>query len=148
MGASLQGRSPQPTDVEALTWYFTEMGLKTPAIAYMGALETLKTYARSLIGFFQHYDLLLLPVLAERPLPIGEINTESPDSKAAFARAEQFAPYTATWNVTGQPAISLPLFVSEGLPVGVQLVAGPLRDDLLLAVAQSLESAYGWNQLL
>jgi len=146
-GASLQGRQPQPSDVEALTWHFTEMGLETPAVAYMGALESLKTYARGLIGFFQSYDLLLTPVLAERPIPIGTIQTNSPDPQAAFKRAEAFTPYTAVWNVTGQPAISLPLWVgSDGLPVGVQLVGGPLREDVLLAVAQSLEAAHGWNQ--
>lgn len=146
-GASLQGRQPQPADVEALTWYFTELGLKTPAVAYMGVLESLKTYARSLIGFFQSYDLLLTPALAERPIAIGTIQTNSPDPQAAFKRAEAFTPYTAVWNVTGQPAISLPLFVgSDGLPAGVQLVGGPLREDLLLAVAQSLETVHGWNQ--
>ena len=148
-GAGLQGRSPQPSDVEALTWYFTELGLKTPAVAYLAALESLKALARRLIGFFQSYDLLLTPVLAERPLAIGTIQTESADPQATFARTAQFTPYTAVWNVTGQPAIALPLFVAaDGLPVGVQLVGGPLREDLLLALAQSLESAYGWNQPL
>jgi len=148
-GASLQGRSPQPSDVEALTWYFTELGLKTPAVAYLAALESLKALARRLIGFFQSYDLLLTPVLAERPLAIGTIQTESADPQATFSRTAQFTPYTAVWNVTGQPAIALPLFVAaDGLPVGVQLVGGPLREDLLLALAQSLESAYGWNQPL
>jgi amidase len=148
-GASLQGRSPQPGDVEALTWYFTEMGLQMSAVAHLAALEALKTYARSLVGFFQTYDLLLMPMLAERPLPIGTIQTESPDPKAAFRRAEQFAPYTAVWNVTGQPAIALPLFAGpDGLPVAVQLVGGPLREDVLLSVAQSLETAHAWNQPL
>ena len=146
-GASLHGRTPQPSDVEALTWHFCEIGLKTPAVAYLAALETLKNHARSLMGFFQHYDLLLTPVLALRPIPIGSLDTESPDPRAAFERAVQFTPYTAVWNVTGQPAISLPLFVgSDGLPVGVQLVGGPLREDLLLAVAQSLETVHGWNR--
>ena len=148
-GASLQGRSPQPADVEALTWYFTELGLATPAVAYLAALESLKGFARSLIGFFQRYDLLLTPVLAERPLTIGTIQTDSADPRAAFARTAQFTPYTAVWNVTGQPAIALPLSVgADGLPVAVQLVARPLRDDLLLALAQQLETAYGWNQPL
>jgi amidase len=148
-GASLQGRQPQPSDVEALTWYFTQMGMKIPVVAYINALESLKNYARGLIGFFQHYDLLLTPTLAERPIKIGEIDTESPDPVKAFHRAEAFAPYTATWNVTGQPAISLPLYLgSDGLPVGVQLVAPPLREDLLLAVARQLEAAHGWNQPL
>jgi amidase len=148
-GASLQARLPQPSDVEALTWYFTELGQATSAVNYLAALESLKTYARGLIGFFQTYDLLLTPVLAERPIPIGTIQTTSSDPAQAFRRAVQFVPFTAVWNVTGQPAISLPLFVGpDGLPVAVQLVAGPLGENLLLAVAQSLETAYGWNQPL
>lgn len=148
-GASLQGRPPQPDDVEALTWYFTELGLKTPALVYLAALESLKTFARSLIGFFESFDLLLTPVLAERPLAINTIQTDSPDPQATFARTAQFTPYTAVWNVTGQPAIALPLLVgADGLPVAVQLVGGPLREDILLALAHQLETAYGWNQPL
>ncbi|MDX2004554.1 MAG: amidase [Meiothermus sp.] len=148
-GASLQGRPPRPDDVEALTWYFTEMGMKLPAVAYLNALESLKNYARGLVGFFQKYDLLLTPTLAERPLPIGELNTEAAEPLSAFNRAEAFTPYTATWNVTGQPAVSLPLFAAtDGLPVGVQLVAAPLREDLLLALAAQLEATHGWNRPL
>jgi amidase len=99
-----------------------------------------------MVGFFQSYDLLLTPTLAEPPMPIGTIATDGPDPEAAFARAVQFTPYTAIWNLTGQPAISLPLFVKDGLPLAVQLIAGPLQDGLLLSVAGQLEGAYGWNK--
>lgn len=146
LGAELRQRPPQPSDVEALTWYLAQKGMQQPIVAHMAAVESLKNQARTMVAFFQQYDLLLTPALAEPPVPIGTINTESPDPEATFNRAIEFTPFTAIWNLTGQPAISLPLFVKDGLPLAVQLIAGPLQDGLLLSVAGQLEAAHGWNQ--
>ena len=77
---------------------------------------------------------------------IGEIDacSDEPDGTTS-ARSGRFTPYTAIFNVTGQPAISLPLFHGDdGLPLGVQLVGPPAGEDLLLALAAQLEAARPW----
>jgi amidase len=96
------------------------------------------------VAFFAEYDLLLTPALAERPLRIGECNGMGEHPMEDLARSGRFTPYSALANVTGQPAIALPLGVGpDGLPVAVQLVAKPLGEDTLLQVAAQMESARG-----
>jgi amidase len=98
--------------------------------------------ARGVVAFFAEYDLLLTPALAERPLAIGECNGVGENPMADFARSGQFTPFTALFNVTGQPAISLPAgFGDDGLPTNAQLVAKPLGEDTLLQVASQIEAA-------
>jgi len=91
------------------------------------------------------FDLLLTPTLGEPPPPLGSFDDSGPDPMAAFERAFLCGCFTAAFNATGQPAISLPLHWSEdGLPIGVQLVAPLGREDLLLQVASQLERAAPW----
>jgi amidase len=90
------------------------------------------------------YDLLLTPTLGEPPLPLGSLQTPD-DPMAGFIRAGTFVPFTPPGNMTGQPAISLPLsWNSENLPIGSHLVAEYGREDLLLRVAAQLEAARPW----
>ena len=99
--------------------------------------------------FFADYDLLMTPVLATRPLPIGELHGCGDDPMADLPRSGEFAPFTAIFNVTGQPAISVPLgFGEDGLPSAVQLVGHPLAEDTLLQVAAQLELTRPWAQHL
>jgi amidase len=80
--------------------------------------------------------------VAEPPPPLGTFAEPPGNPIGALLRAGAFAPYTPAWNVTGQPAISLPLHrSSEGLPIGVQLVAAYNREDLLIRVASQIEEA-------
>ncbi|MBF6591520.1 MAG: amidase [Ktedonobacterales bacterium] len=144
-GAQITGRAPAPALVEPLTWMFYEQGTTLTAADYMGAMAQLQGHARQLIGFFETYDLLLTPTLAQRPLPIGELNTCGENPLAEFQKAALFTPYTAVFNVTGQPAISLPLYQgTDGLPLAIQLVGPPLGEGLLLQVAAQLEAAHPW----
>ena len=86
--------------------------------------------------------MLLLPVLAQRPPAVGAISGADPE---AFERAAEFVPYTALFNVTGQPAITVPAGMgADGLPTAVQLVGRPLAEDTLLQVAAELETARPW----
>jgi amidase len=86
------------------------------------------------------YDLLVTPTLAGPPPPIGYLSGAD-----GAARVVELLQYTAQLNVTGQPAISLPLHMSAaGLPIGVQLVASHGREDLLVQVAAQLEAAAPW----
>ncbi|HEY5316718.1 MAG TPA: amidase family protein, partial [Solirubrobacteraceae bacterium] len=91
------------------------------------------------------YDAVLTPALAQRPLPIGEVHGCGPDPWEHYQRSGAFTPYTAIVNVTGQPAISLPLFHGEdGLPTAVQLIGPPAREDVILQIATELEYAAPW----
>jgi len=90
-------------------------------------------------------DVVLLPTLARRPLRIGELDTTSEDPAAAFRLSGQFTPHTALFNVSGQPAISLPLFQGEdGLPLAVQLAGPPAGEATLLSLAAQLEQERPW----
>jgi len=92
------------------------------------------------------WDAVLTPALAQRPLRIGELDTCAPDPMATFDASSLFTPYTPFVNVTGQPAISLPMYEGEdGLPLGVQLIGGPLSEGLLLSIAAQLEVEQNWQ---
>ena len=94
--------------------------------------------------------LSLTPALAESPLPVGLIDPDGPDPQATFDRGGAFNPYLAVSNITGSPAITLPLGVrpegddAAGLPVGVQLIGRPADEGTLLALATELEQAAPW----
>ncbi|MFC6882107.1 MULTISPECIES: amidase [Actinomadura] len=98
--------------------------------------------------FFTRYDLLVTPTLARPPAPHGALAYDDPGHTARswLRRLFEYGPFTAPFNVSGNPAISLPLGQSrEGLPIGVQLVAAHGREDLLLQVAAQLEEAVPWK---
>ena len=85
------------------------------------------------------------PGLAERPLPIGECNGLGEEPMKDLARSGLFTPYTSLFNVTGQPALSIPVgFGADGLPTNVQIVGKPLCEDTLLQVALQMEAAHPW----
>jgi amidase len=87
----------------------------------------------------------MTPALAERPLAIGECNGLGEHPLRDLSRSGLFTPYTSLFNVTGQPAISLPVgFGADGLPTGVQIVGKPLNEDVLLQVAAQMEAANPW----
>ena len=91
------------------------------------------------------YDAVITPSLAQRPLRIGELHGRGPDPWAHYRRSGYFTPFTAVVNITGLPAISLPLYQGEdGLPTGVQLIGRPAREDVLLALSAQLEAALPW----
>jgi amidase len=105
----------------------------------------LQAFARSLVSFLDPYDALLTPALAQRPLPLGTLDTAAPDPMSTFTRSGLFTPFTPVFNATGQPGISLPLFEgADGLPLGVQLVGRPAAEATLLALAAQLEAQWEW----
>jgi len=106
----------------------------------------LNLYSRRAITASAHLDAVLTPTVAMLPRPIGWFIGDDGDPAADFERQKQFTPYTAMYNTTGQPAISLPLYQSrEGLPIGMMLVGRPQGDAPLLALAAQLESALPWS---
>jgi amidase len=138
-GARL-GRPIGPDDVEPRNWMLAQRGREVDAVRYIASIEHLQAYARRVSAWWSSgFDLLVTPTLPDPPRPLGWLGWQ-PDL-AAVADTGQF---TAPFNVTGQPAVSLPLHRADGLPVGVQLVAAYGREDLLLRVAAQLEAATPW----
>jgi len=144
--ALLAGREPTAGDMEPMSWAIWSMCQQINAVESQAASARLQAFARSLVAFLEPYDALLTPALAERPLPIGSLDTAAAEPMATFTRSGTFTPFTPVVNATGQPAVSLPLFQGEdGLPLGVQLVGRPAGEGPLLALAAQLEGAQPWS---
>ena len=143
-GELLAGRPPEEDEIEPLSRAIYDLAQNLASVGYLGAVAQLQALARGVVAFFAEYDLLLTPALAERPLAIGDCNGLGEDPLADLARSGRFTPFTALFNVTGQPAISVPVgFGDDGLPTAVQLVGKPLGEDTLLQVAAQMEAALG-----
>ncbi|HTF32358.1 MAG TPA: amidase [Myxococcota bacterium] len=142
------GESIGQEDVEPLTWEASEMGRRVSASEYIQAVEGAHAWTRAVAAWWEGgFDLLLSPTLGEPPPLLGEFAATPEQRLRGWARSLPFVAFTQPFNVTGQPAISLPLYVSAaGLPIGVQLVAAYGREDLLLRVAAQLEAARPWAE--
>jgi amidase len=146
-GGQLTGREPAEDLVEPLSWTIWEGIRQRNALDYLLARTQLGAYSRGIVALWDDYDIVLTPALAQRPVRIGEIDSCSDEPWEDFRRSGQFTPYTAIFNVTGQPAISLPLFHGEdGLPLAVQLAGRPAGEGQLLALAAQLEAARPWAE--
>jgi len=140
------GRPLVAEDVEPLTWTVAQGGRAIAAPAYVAAVAANHAHGRRLASWWEGgFDLLLTPTCAKPPPPLGHFAGTPENPLAGYLRAAPYGTFTMHWNVSGQPAISLPLHWSaHGLPVGVQLVAAWAREDLLLRVASQLEAACPW----
>lgn len=144
-GGAVSGREPAAELVEPLSWTMWEGVHERTALDYLLARTQLGAFSRLIIGLWDRYDVVLTPALAQRPVPIGAIDSQSDEPWEDFRRSGEFTPYTAIFNVTGQPAISLPLFHGDdGLPTAVQLAGAPAGEGRLLALAAQLEAARPW----
>jgi len=145
----LAERSHRPVgqdDVEPVTWAIAEMGRAITASQYIAAVQGIHRVTRDLVAWWERdgYDLLLTPTMAEPPPELGDVGGGD-DPLLGFARAIPFAAFTMIFNATGQPAASLPLSSSaNGLPIGVQLVAAPWREDVLIRASTQAEQAQPW----
>jgi len=141
------GRQITADDVEPLTWALAEIGRDRSAGRYLADVAVHQGLSRMIAFWFEGgFDLLLTPTMAEPPSPLGSWDDSGERPMDAFDRALPSGAFTAIFNVTGQPAISLPMGrTDDGLPVGVQLVAPLGREDLLIAVAAQLEEAQPWG---
>lgn len=145
LAGAVTGREPSEDLLEPLTWEIWRTVNDYSPLEYHLAKLQLEGVSRMFAAWWSGIDVLLTPALAERPLPIGEIDPTAPEPWEEFRRSGHFTPYTALFNVTGQPAISVPLFHGDdGLPLGVQLVGPPAGEPLLLSLAAQLESARPW----
>jgi amidase len=141
------GREIGAEDVEPLTWALAEMGHRVSAADYLAAVAQHQALTRIVAGLYEVHDLLLTPTLGEVPPPLGSFDDSGPDPLDAIRRAGLTAAFTALCNVTGQPAISVPLHSSEeGLPMGTQLIAAYGHEDVLIRIAAQLERAHPWAE--
>ena len=144
---SLKSGKPLTADgVEPGTWALGEIGRSVRATDLLGIIAYQQGSARMAAGWWEAgFDLLLTPTLGEPPPPLGSFGFDPDEPDGFLRRAAPTAGFTAYWNATGQPAISLPLHWSDdGLPIGVQLVAAYGDEGLLLRLAAQLEQARPW----
>jgi len=131
--------------VEPTTWALYEIGRTQSAANYLLAVNTLQQLSRKVARFFQEFDLWLTPTLAEPPPPLGSFEPTPQDPLQGLRRAAYFVPFTPICNMTGQPAMSVPLHWSqEGLPIGVHFVARFGDEATLFRLAAQLERARPW----
>ena len=140
--AILAGAEPTEASVEPLSWTLFQQGMNTNSVELQGAIVGLQAAARG-VAEFGDFDVMLTPSLGQRPVAIGAIDACSEDPMADFGASAVFTPYTAIWNVTGQPAMTVPLYDGpDGLPLTVQVVGRPVSEPTLLSLAAQLEAAH------
>ncbi len=160
------GREPVPGDIELSTWSLGRVGRVLLGAGEERARQFMWQAAKAFSSYFDRFDIMLSPVLATLPLKIGQNRLTGLEEialrianglnrpwlmkallKAIAPKSFDFAAFTQPFNMTGQPAMSVPLFwTREGLPIGMQFAAKLGADGLLLRLARQLEIAQGWEK--
>ncbi len=146
--ATIPVPSHREGELRPLTRYLRERGRAVSGPDFANAMAELNVQARTGIVASAHLDAVLTPTVAMLPRPVGWFTGDSSgsDPAADFERQKRFTPYTAMYNMTGQPAISLPLYWSKaGLPIGMMLIGRPGGDAALLSLAAQVEAALPWH---
>jgi amidase len=143
----LLGRPATKDDIEAVNWEQAERASRASALDYAKSVAAAAMFRRAVAQWWTDgFDLLVTPTLSRIPFPVGSFTNDPSDPLKPSRLASEWVRFTAQFNMSGQPAISLPLGrTAGGLPVGVQLVAAYGREDLLLRVAAQLEAAAPWK---
>jgi amidase len=140
------GEEPAPDGFERVTWAMVELAGRISAPEYVQMLNRLHGISREIAAFFETYDVLLTPTLAEPPVRLGILDMMSEDLDAFSERLWRFTPFTYSFNVTGQPAISVPLaWNGDGLPIGVHFVGRYGDEATLFRLAGQLEAVRPWS---
>jgi amidase len=140
-----KGRAARADEVEKVTWATAQLGEKVSGAAYVSATQTAHRLGRQMAAFHADWDVLLTPGLATLPPKLGWIDMMMDDVDEYWRRVFTFSPFTVWFNITGQPAMMLPLgHTADGLPVAVQLVARYGDEATLFRLAAQLEAARPW----
>ncbi|HEY2762848.1 MAG TPA: amidase [Pseudonocardiaceae bacterium] len=130
--------------LQPFTRWLREQGSAVSGAEFLQAMTQVQVMGRAAIAAHAEFDVVLTPALAQLPPPPGWFSSVPPAEN--FERQKRYTPYTAPYNVTGQPAIALPLYwTGDGFPVGVQLVGRPAGEATLLALAGQLERTRPWG---
>jgi Asp-tRNA(Asn)/Glu-tRNA(Gln) amidotransferase A subunit family amidase len=140
-----KGRAARADEVEPVTWATAKLGEKVSGADYVRATQTAHRLGRQMAAFHADWDVLLTPGLAALPVKLGWLDMTMADVDEYWRRVFAFSPFTVWFNLTGQPAMMLPLGHSpEGLPVAVQLVARHGDEATLFRLGAQLEAARPW----
>ncbi|NQX26950.1 amidase [Microbacteriaceae bacterium VKM Ac-2854] len=143
--AGIPAEGEQLDRVEPLTRWLIGEGRRRTAREFSAALQVLSAYERSVIAAFDRFDAVLTPSLAMTPRPVGWYDCEDPELN--FAQQVRYTPYTSFLNVSGLPAITLPVSQTpDGLPMGVQLIGRPGAERTLLSLGAQLERRLRWHR--
>ncbi len=159
-------RSLRRDELEPATWALAEVGRVMRGTDYVGAVRRLQQAARTVGAFFETVDVLVTPTLAQPPIPLGTLKPSGAEEtilrvlgglglgrvmlaagllEQTVAKVYAFIPHTPLFNVTGQPAMSVPLhWNAQGLPIGTQVVARLGEEEVLFRLAGQLERARPW----
>lgn len=143
------GREMTPNDIEAMNWAQAEFAKGVNGVDFSLAQASSILFRRAIQSWWtKGWDLLLTPTLASPPLPVGSMPNNPERPMTPLMTAGSWVAFTSQFNISGQPAISLPLHRNaDGLPIGMQLVAAYGREDMLIRVASQLEQAAPWAHL-
>jgi len=142
--AAVEFEEEQFAQLRPLTLWLYEQGQRVTGAQLARTVSQLRTIAREAIQRMNEFDVILTPTLAQLPPVIGAMRNDA-DPAADFQAQCEFTPFTSPFNMTGQPAITLPLhWTSEGLPVGMQFIGRPLDEGTLISLAAQLEQARPW----
>lgn len=140
-----RGRPVTEQDVEAVTWATAEAGRNTTSVAYSRAIASVHQIGLIMATFLENRDVVLSPTLAKPPVPLGVLSLTH-DLATWGREVGAFSPYTALYNITGQPSMSIPLsWNAEGLPIGVMFSGRFGEDAVLFRLAAQLEKAQPWK---
>ncbi len=147
--AVLTALSPVPDEARGqlrpLTRWLADRGRAVSGPEFGAALSGMRQIAARALIALAPYDVVLTPTLATPPLKVGALRDDA-NPERDFENQKRFTPFTSAWNITGMPAVSLPLhWTADGLPVGVMLAGRPAEDALLLSVAGQIEQAAPWR---
>ena len=143
------GREVSNEYFENVTLQMAENGNNFSASDYVNAIKINHRLGQELEKMFDHYDVLLSPVLASPPVKIGTIDMNTNDMKTYVERLTKYSPFTGIFNQSGQPSMSVPLFrTKDNLPVGSMFSAAFGNENLLFSLAGQLEQAQPWTKSL
>jgi amidase len=142
----LKALGARKDQVEPLTWGLYEMSRSNDAADYLIAEQTLQTISRTMAAFFNTFDIWLTPTMAQPPVPLGFFDTPPDNPLYGLQKAEEIAAFTPICNITGQPAMSMPLYWnSSGLPIGTHFIGRFGAEATLFRLAAQLEQARLWK---
>jgi amidase len=140
-----KGRSAQPDEVETVTWATAKLGERVNGADYVRATQTAHRLGRQMAAFHSDWDVLLTPGLATLPVKLGWLDMMMDDVDEYWRRVFAFSPFTVWFNLTGQPAMMLPLGrSSDGIPIAIQIVGRYGDETTLFRLAAQLEGARPW----
>ena len=138
-----------PNDVDGVTYGAMQLGKTVSGADYLQSINTVHAFGRKMARLLEEFDILVSPTLAEPPAKTGRfkpVNSDFLDYRSGPDGVFAYSPYTAIFNASGQPAMSLPLYwTPDDLPVGVHFAAAYGNDEMLVSLARQLEQAMPWH---